>query len=387
MQSPTRFSGRKFRDTVCCNRLRDLSAQTQPAPSEADLVWESAQRELQGQQVVNPKNAHRATAAIEVVRNCLNDFGGRLSLEKENRIRVAIYKNNKIRVSSEHTMALLAEQELEQLKRLAIAQEKARKLREQKIRFLDKRKPTYPYPSLLAECVVIDATGILSPPAQELAKSTAILGKVLEKKLHAAFPNEFWGVDLHGRPGELPVIAGNWGPVITVNLTFPVKTVSVDKSPTDDIWEETRHELRGESLPKGTKTISAARLLDLFKKTLAQFGTRVEGLPQDSAITLMVFDQGSLFRSLTNCPPAIVGKTSALGRIFDKKVMPTPSSYNRALDYSKGAITPARYVIQISSADLAAAREAELSEAELLERIRVFGPDSQAPPTDTIYDE
>lgn len=137
---------------------------------------------------------------------------------------------------------------------------------------------------------------------------------MLDSELARAFPNEFWGQDRSGRRGSLSLIAGDWGPVIVVNMTFPISQGEAASANEMDPWEEARRELSGKGPKNDTKdwrgaktksrTVDRDKLSLKIRSVLSTYGPRIRGLTKELDLHVLVFGGRSTsdviyFESLT----------------------------------------------------------------------------------------
>jgi hypothetical protein len=213
------------------------------------------------------------------------------------------------------------------------------------------------------------------------ALDAAVLARVLGQRLAESFPDEFWGKDVHGRPGALGVLAGDWGPTVILNMTFPIATDSDGAArPPGDLWDQTVRELRGEDDPATAsgyevpgsqvwrtavtrrQSVDAEALLGSVRETLAAFAPRVE-LQEDQAVTVLVYGGRASVASAWKRE----GPSRRQNGSTDVHDVVLTQQHPRSLYASPQP----DYVLVLAGADIRAHRAGTLTREQLSERIRL----------------
>ena len=265
--------------------------------------------------------------------------------------------------------------------------------------FIDNRAAS----GVAGQMVVIGGGGVLPKAASSLSGDVQILARVFEKKLSSAFPDEFWGRDRDGRAGAMALVPGDWGPTISINLTFPISQAPQAEGGENDLWAQTTRELRGEPTEQGARQVRAVKaeqLITLLKETLADFASRLRDLQDDQAVTVLVYRASTPLQvrvgrvrrrvrpdiinlsttaqsdrarrsdpTILRSAPAGPGVSSARSTTATRRGT-APSRYGVAVSRRLTYAGPS-YVLQVSAADLKAAKEGKLDREALLEKIKV----------------
>ena len=258
-------------------------------PSPDDLVWENARREHLRRTARKPEDARQARRAIETVQEALDRFADRIPMPEAEEVRVTLYA-----YASPGNCA-------------SCHRGNVRLFRKGKdISAIDDFLANTPAHSMVPsphdsrDFVVVTKAGVDDGRNETQEEDGAVLAKVLDKILAQSFPDEYWGVDMSGRAGALALGAGGWGPVIALNMTFPLrKTAPVTPREEHDLWVETLREIRGDRRvePAGGqvdegKGVLADRFLRTVKEVLADFAGRVRGLAPDQEVIVLVYGGG-----------------------------------------------------------------------------------------------
>ena len=296
--------------------LERAGVQNQLSPD--DLAWENARRELQGKSATKADGASRARQAVDSVRKNLDRFSTRLRMPEGEEVRVALYS------SGSDCQSCHADSRRNHLLGLGRIDEAQKAVGFH--RHLGQQSLSGHGASSSRDSVVITTRGIEVNGRQEQIEDGAVLATVLGKRLAVAFPDEYWGVDMHGRAGAMALSAGDdWGPVIALNMTFPLrKGKRTGATKEYDLWDETVREIRGDAFTSGSESptegpgsgVMADRFLKAVKDVLADFATRVRGLTANQEITVLVFGGGGGKRAaamnlLTSGKPSTANRQSA----------------------------------------------------------------------------
>ena len=349
--------------------------------SEADRAWDNARRALLGQPGVTVDDASRAKRAIHTVQKALGDYADRLDTTARVVLhghQVGIGVGVPWMVGTQYPSSRRGDDALS-----------VGRIDEAIALYVDETGGSV-HAGLNAPAdihrqeVILGATKILPESRGLLREQSRVLARLFEQKLRAAFPKEFWGVDRQGRAGAMTVVVSDWGPVLIFNMTFPIDAEAQVTPTKDDEWSAAAAELIGKSYSSDRPTIKkadATRLMDVLRSTLAGFGGRLTELSDDQAVTVLVFgDRRRARRSpesaLLNVIPGAASHYRGYGQALRSLQRRGASVYSYR---SAGRVRPeaASYVLQVSGADLAAARAGGLDQAALLESIRVSGPDRE----------
>ncbi len=369
--------------------------------SEDEILWENTRRELQGQEPVKLDQAQRTEAALEAVQQTLQKFSGRIPISGKEEVRVILYE--KIQNPGLYMNSSLYSFQRELNKNLGAA-------------FLSQYQP-YMAGSKI-EYVVMKASGVIPSGDAKKAEDAAVLSRVLGKKLAQTFPDEYWGVDMQGRPGAMGMVAGDWGPVVILNMTFPFQEESKETEGKKlDLWDETLREMKGESkaisnpptyafestqpveqvlmqkdvdgdgnldiLFSGQKTkpgVNTGRFLASMKEVLADFGGRVRGLTGDEDITVLVFGgkKGSTIfgGDYSNAYAAILGLVSKQDpqsnrQVLVDKLKGMPWKYYSSPDVQSSASRSPSFILRLPSDAFMENPEGAPSREEILKKIQM----------------
>ncbi len=309
--------------------LERAGAQDQLSPD--DLAWENARRELQGKSATKADGASRARQAVDSVRKNLDRFSTRLRMPDGEEVRVALYS------SGSDCQSCHADSRRNHLLGLGRIDEAQKAVDFH--RHVGQQSLSGHGASSSRDSVVITTHGIKANGRQEQVEDGAVLATVLGKRLAVAFPDEYWGVDMHGRAGAMALSAGDdWGPVIALNMTFPLrKGKRTGATKEYDLWDETVREIRGDAFTGGSESptegpgsgVMADRFLRAVKDVLVDFSTRVRGLTLRQEITVLVFGGGG-------------GKRTAAMDLLTSGEPPTVNPANPVDDFVRQALAKNR---------------------------------------------
>jgi len=358
----------------------DLAEVTAPAgpvekaPSDADIEWENAQRAMRGEPPVARDTPKRSISAVEAVRKTIGEYGDRLALGSSEGIAAILYSGGGMPVTfvqpggtSPWWRSVEGQDQLPRddyrVIRLPGSQDTGKKDR-----------------YVVIERYVSDAS-IAPQAAEDRREDVRVLAAVLDKKLRAAFPDEYWGTDMRGRPGALGFWPSRWGPILVLNVTFPV---GARTSPTEekdlDLWEATVRELRGEPTERAAR-VGGSSIVQSVKETLAEYGWRIRGLQGNDELTVLVFSSSA---ALSQDPRNAHAKPAweyqyAIRRAMEN-IKTARGSEERPVWLelqafpAADATQAAQYVIHVFAADLMAASDGKIDRGTLFERIRVEEP-------------
>ncbi|MBI4605325.1 MAG: hypothetical protein HY721_25455 [Planctomycetes bacterium] len=288
---------------------------------------------MHGEPPVQPAAGEHVPRVLGAVQSALDEFSGRLGLPEGQKARAIVY-------NVERADALFPLLGMTPMDIPGVVNRDSRNLMSPRYLLQGREDSDYMVAQALqprqhgalGEHVVLEARGGGKLPAadQALLEDAKVLGRVLEKRVAGLFPDEYWGKDLQGRPGALGLVAGDWGPVVALNMTFRLDRGEGEGAPqAEDVWDATARELRGEPFLGGgaglggvtlfedltrklppSVSVQAAQLLQDVKETLADFGGRVRKLEPGNDITVLVFEGAS-----AGLPFLFGGKKAAAHRI------------------------------------------------------------------------
>ena len=252
--------------------------------SKTAAAWEAAQRELAGLPTRSNGNSAKVEAAITEVSAVIARFAGHVPLPSEEEIRVVLF-------SSLYARNVM--------------------------KFYGQYSGSVPSLRSVMDSVIVTRDGARKP-TDGIVEDAAVLARVLEARLQENFPNEYWGTGFSGQPGALGFAVGNWGPVVVLNMTFPLDNPEIGE--TADLWERTLRELRSGATPQvdntridvdedgeldliasltgvGTlrtlqsgKGVAQERLSTLVSGVLTEFGARVRGLDGSEDLHVVIYE-------------------------------------------------------------------------------------------------
>ncbi|MCZ6796080.1 MAG: hypothetical protein O7J95_20925 [Planctomycetota bacterium] len=347
-------------------------------------TWENARRELFGLPPARPGEKERTELATRAIQSTLRQFATRIPLAEGEDVRVVLYPASRCGQCHSRTDARVT----------AI---------DQTYWYADRMVGAGHHKIAPREYLVVGPERATSTPPGDQREDASVLARVFDKRLARAFPDEYWGVDRHGRSGAMGVLLEGWGPVVVLSLTFPFERSKSGKPTAElDLWEETRSELRGAAtsppapvklakramvdrnagilevivearLAKKGKKIDQDRFLGVVKDVLADFAGRVRGLSADEEITVIIFGGAST--------GGWVGMADAhqwwnrkdqLRNLVDPFGMNSADAGGVRL-FTGRPVRPAApsYVLRIAASDLLPTPEGPRTREEVLEKIRV----------------
>lgn len=332
-------------------------------PSEEELTWENARRSLRGQPPLVAGHESLTNTTVSGVKETLERFGDRVRLPEGETSRFVLYGRE------DTTSCVSCHADIADL----TVTRRGGFVHGPPMINLGNFENGWRHPfdstglhrtQVTPESyLALDAARIWPVETSAQRTDAAVLAHVMGTALARAFPEEYWGVDIQGRPGAFGVTAGDWGPVIVLNMTFPIRRdAAADATRARDLWDEAVRDLQGrrEGLPAGAakqaenaaeKVIDTRELLTQLKTALADFGPRVRDLGPEQEIIVMVYGGG-----WSSSFGLAVG-TDENARGVGWEAIPATRSPD--------------YILRASAEDLERLRSGDIDRGQFMERIRV----------------
>ena len=343
-------------------------------------TWENARRELFGLPPARPGEKERTELATRAIQSTLRQFATRIPLAEGEDVRVVLYPASRCGQCHSRTDTRVTAIDLTYW-------------------YADRMVGAGHHKIAPREYLVVGPERATSTPPDNQREDASVLARVFDKRLARAFPDEYWGVDRHGRSGAMGVLLEGWGPVVVLSLTFPFERSKSGKPTAElDLWEETRSELRGAAtsppapvklakramvdrnagileviLAKKGKKIDQDRFLGAVKDVLADFAGRVRGLSAEEEITVIIFGGASTGGWVGMADAYRVANWKGqLRNLVDPLGMHSADAGGVRLFTGRPVRAAApSYVLRIAASDLLPTPEGPRTREEILEKIRV----------------